>query len=486
MAGDGLTRTSRSALLDRHVRVDRRLRVDDGAFGTYPAWTTIVDRYLVRLSPDATQRHDRKELGDQLADSVQQSFRALGEPSRNGRTIRQGDRFVDLVNNRCYDIVAVIRNRGRSPYSAMWQFELRLVADGCPEVSIPYDNADAGGALPEQTHFIMRHLANDEIFGWELLPYFDGVVYNLQVDDPLQLAEIAALVAAGRRWWRYYAILDYPFSGTLFGGTSAPLATWFNYLRDNLQFSGSASHRRFRVADTVALFAAYTGGDGQKRELIPHGLMTAGERAAMVSQMVSLALAPGGVLAPASGVFLDQAWLNVHDFQVESNLSTESGHGDTKEGSPKLTALPYAGVEAAFGDGGAWATHRAAMVSLYAEVAAALGPDRYPIFNGEHRTQSGDTIPKPWMFENAFDNNVDVGGFEGAKTGFATDPRNILSILCSAAPNATIGVPEALAHWQATGGWISFTSDSSPAGLANLELAYAEAAAILASLGFPR
>lgn len=484
--GQSFTRTSRSRLPDRAVRVDRRLRVDDGAFGTYQSWTTIVQRYAVRLWPDQMPRRDRTELGETVADSVQLAFKALGDPSRNGRRIRVGDRFVDLTNNRCYDVVAVPHNRGRSPYSAMIQYELRQVNDDCHEVEVPYTNSDEPETpAAAQSHFIMRHLASDEIFGWDELPYFDGVIYNLQYDDPLQLAELAALVAAGRRWWRYYAILDFPYSAALLGGQTPPLSTWFNYLRDTVQFAGSASHRRMRVGDTVSLFAI-PAVSGEQRELIPHGVLSSGERSALVSTMVSLALAPGGVLAPASGVFFDQAWLNVEDFQVEGNPAAESGHGDTKGGSPKLTALDYAGAEAAFGDGGAWTTHRAGLMALYQETAAALGNSRYVIKNGEHRSQGGDSVPYPWMFENAWNNNLDGGNqaarWAAAKAGHAEDSRNILSIVCDSSGD---GIQEALDHWEAVGGWLSFTNDDTAEGIAAREQAYAQAAAILAALGWP-
>jgi hypothetical protein len=208
----------------------------------------------------------------------------------------------------------------------------------------------------------------------------------------------------------------------------------------------------------------------------------------MVSQIVALALAPGGVLAPASGAFYDQAWLNLEDLQPESNLAAESGHGDVKEGSPRLTALDYAGTEAAFGDGGLWTSHRAGLMALYSESAEAFGGSRYVIKNGDHRTVSGDSVPKPWMFENAWNNLNDAGGTQAerwasAKAGFVTDQRNILSIKCETIPT---GESEAIAFWQETGGWLSFTSDGSPGGIANQEAAYAEAAAVLASLGFPR
>jgi hypothetical protein len=463
--------------------------------GTYPKHQTIIQRYHVRLWPEQHQRRERVELGEQEAI---QDYRAVADPTRNGKTVMIGDRFFDQKNNECYDVVAVKRPRPGLAYSAMIHYELRLVKDGCPDAAAGYGAATgvaggAGGAAtaggPTQTHFIMRHFANNEIFGWQALPYFDGMIYNLQFDDPAQIAELEALIAAGRRWWRYYDVLDYPFSATLFGGTTPPMATWFNYLRDNIQFAGSTSHRRFRVADTVSLFNAPPAGpQPEQRELIPWGLITAGERAAIVAQMVALADSPGGVSVPSAGVFLDQAWLNLPDFFVEDTLTNESGHGNLKEGSPKLTALDYAGTEAAFGDGGTWNTHRAGLVSLYAEIAAALGV-RYAIKNAENLPQGGDVVPKPWMIENAW-NNLRYGGSQparwaAAKAAFATDPRNILSIKCESAANAVIGVPEALAHWQATGGWISFTDDDSVQGIANRETAYLEAAAVLASLGFP-
>jgi len=489
------TRTSKSLLPDRVVRVDRRLRIDDGMGGTYPKHQTIIQRYHVRLWPEQHQRRERVELGEQEAI---QDYRAVADPTRNGKTVMIGDRFFDQKNNECYDVVAVKRPRPGLAYSALIHYELRLVKDGCPDAAAGYGAATAGGTgnavagaagRPTQTHFIMRHFSGDEILTWAAHPYFDGAIFNLQYDDAAQLAALQAMAAAGRRWWRYYTILDYPFSGTEFGGLVAPLATWFNWFRDNIQFLGSTSHRRFRVANTVALFEGTPAGDGQQRELIAWPVITAGERAAIVAQMVALADAPGGISIPAAGVFWDQSWLNLESFFVESNLLAESGHGNLKETPPRLTALDYAGTEAAFGDGGTWNTHRAALMALYSEIATALGPTRYAIKNGDHRTISGDTIPKPWLFENAWNNNIDGATqpirWANAKAGFATDARNILSIRCETQANAMIGVPEALAHWQETGGWISFTDDDSVQGIANRETAYLEAAAVLAAMGIP-
>ena len=223
---------------------------------------------------------------------------------------------------------------------------------------------------------------------------------------------------------------------------------------------------------------------------------TAGERQAAVAQMIALSQAPGGLLnVPASGVFMDQSWLRTESFQVDNNLLAVSGHGDTQEnGLPvppvgALTALDYADTQTAFGDGGTWGTTTTAMMALYQEIATGLAAvNGYAIKNGEHRVQNGQTIPKPWYFENAWNSNVDginqPARWAFAKAEFATDPRNVLSILCSAAANETIGVPEALDHWQQVGGWIAFTNQGVP-GEANQELAYADAAARLAQIGWP-
>jgi hypothetical protein len=490
----GIVYGSKTLLLDRYVRVYRQERIDDGMGGTYPSFRTIIDRYAVVISPAQTPLRERGEPGDEPADN---SYKAHGHRSLNGMSIKIGDRFHDAKNNRCYDVVGATPKRPGLAYSALVTYDLRLLLDNCPQQPPTGYAESAGGAAAGatssgslQTLFIMRHFGGDEILPWDSLPYFDGVVFNLQYDDPAQIAALQALVASGRRWWRYYTILDYPYSATALGGLVAPLATWFNWLRDNIQFLGSTSHRRFRVADTVTLFNEPPAGSPlQQREMIAWPLITVGERATIVAQMVALADAPGGISIPAAGVFFDQAWLNLPDFFVENTLTNESGHGNVKEGSPKLTALDYAGTEAAFGEGGSWNAHRAALMSLYGEIATALGPGRYAIKNGHHGPVSGDTIPKPWMYENAWNNNIDGATqpvrWANAKAGFATDPRNILSIRCESAPNATVGVPEALAHWQEMGGWISFTDDDSVQGIANRNTAYAEAAAILAARGWP-
>jgi hypothetical protein len=492
-----VTRTSSTSIYDRVIRVGRRLRNRDHVGGTYATYDTIIERYHVRLFPDTHRRRERQEVGEILSEP--QAFRAYADPTHNGKSIMIGDRFFDDKNRQCYDVVGAWRPRGQSSYSQMLHFELRIVED-CPELRaapqypevVVVDGGSGGADGPTQTHFIMRHFGHSEIDGWESLPYFDGMVYNLQTDDLPRIATLADAIASGKQWWRYYNIQSYPFNGTEFGGLTPPLATWFNWLRDNIQFLGTASHRRMRVGNLVSLSPGFASPLGQQHEVIPWGVVSTAERQAAVDQMVALANAPGGVALPVSGIFLDQSWLIVETFQISTNPLSQSGHGDTKESSPGLFNLNFAGAEAAFGDGGPWTTHTAAMIALYDEAAAALSPTgKYALKNGEHGAQNGATIPKPWYFENAWNNNVDGPNqperWANAKAGFATDPRNVLSILCSAAPNETVGVPEALDHWEATGGWIAFTSQDDPGqpGAINAEAAYAQAAQRLALMGFP-
>lgn len=342
-----------------------------------------------------------------------------------------------------------------------------------------------------QQHFILRHFGGDEIQDWASYPHYDGLVYNLLYDDPVLIAHLQDAVAAGKRYFRYYNVQSYPFSATSFGGTSPPEATWFNYLRNNLQFFIGASHRRMRSGNLVSIFPGFAAPSGEQHEMIPWGVITAGERAAAVEQMVSLANSPGGVDIPCSGLFLDQAWLIVESFQIDVDAGAQSGHGDTQESSPGFFNLQYAAAEAAFGDGGPWTTHTTAMMALYANVEAVLSPmGQYAILNGEHREQNGETMPFPWYLENAWNSPIDgatqAERWAAAKEFHAEDPRNVISVLVTEADNSTTGVPEALDHWEATGGWIAFSQNiDSAAAIANLELAYAAAAARLASMGFP-
>jgi hypothetical protein len=462
--------------------------------GTYAEYQTIIQKYKVRLQPDTHRRRERQETGEILSDP--RAWRAYANPTLNGKTVMIGDRFYDEKNNQCYDVVAVQKPRGKLAHSAFIQYDLRIIEDcpgeavGYPVVPIATVSPPGSAANPIQQHFIMRHFGYNEIFDWEALPYFDGFTYDLQYDDPLHLAELAAIVAAGKSYFRYYNIQQYPYSATEFGGLAPPLATWFNWIRDNLQFLSTASHRRMRVATQVALFPGSDSPMGQERELIPWGVVSTVERQAAVAQMIALANSPGGIGLPCRGVFLDQAWLTVESFQVDSDLFAESGHGDTQESGPPLTALSYGDAETAFGDGGPWTTHQASMMALYEEFATGLESiSEYAIKNGEHREQNGQTIPKPWYFENAWNSNLDGPDqptrWANAKAEFATDQRNVLSIICTAAENDTVGVPEALDHWAQVGGWIAFTTQA-PAGVPNAELAYSEAAARLATIGWPR
>jgi hypothetical protein len=126
----GILRTSRSLLMDRTVRVERRLPLSDGIGGTVADFVTIIDRYWLTIMPTQHQARDREELGE-VAD---QTHFGMADPSRNGRTIMVGDRFVDEINNECYLVRGVIRPpKIVGAYNAMHRFELTIVKDWCPK-----------------------------------------------------------------------------------------------------------------------------------------------------------------------------------------------------------------------------------------------------------------------------------------------------------------------------------------------------------------
>jgi hypothetical protein len=120
-----MIRTSRTLLRDRVVRVDRRLRISDGLGGEVDSFVTIIERYWCTIWPPHHQARLRQELGE----IANQSHFAMADPSRNGRTIMVGDRFIDEKNNERYEVLGVERPRG-NPYNRLHRFPLRLVKDG--------------------------------------------------------------------------------------------------------------------------------------------------------------------------------------------------------------------------------------------------------------------------------------------------------------------------------------------------------------------
>ena len=122
----GIISTSRTRLLSRTVCVQRRLIRDDGTYGTYQDYQTVVPRYWVHIYPAQHQERRTREVGEAALDST---HRAIGQPYVNGRHIMIGDRFYDIKNNETYDIVGVDRFYHRSPNSSMHQFTLRIVKD---------------------------------------------------------------------------------------------------------------------------------------------------------------------------------------------------------------------------------------------------------------------------------------------------------------------------------------------------------------------
>jgi len=346
-----------------------------------------------------------------------------------------------------------------------------------------------------RTHFIMRHFGGQqEIYRWRTQPPFDGFVVNIQYDDQAAITEIAKMVASGKKYFRYYSMIDYQFSATNFGGIGgAAPATFFNWIRDNVQFNGSASNKRMRVSNTVGLFSAYNYGGIERRELIPWKDLTGATMQALAQKMVDLAFAPGGVAIPCAGLFIDQSWLS-HSQWMHTN-TIESGHGDLKEGTPHLT--PFSGVSQAasfaiaetnFGTpSSTWADHTNAYLAFMAYLKTRLeiaNPAAYLIPNGEHNTVNSQTMPKPWFVENAWNNTSDLGIDQAARWASAqahwlTDKKNILNIMGFETLSSGItGFPDALALWKANGGWLSFISNGSIGGDLCAEQGYMDAAMI--------
>jgi len=334
----------------------------------------------------------------------------------------------------------------------------------------------------------MRHFSSEkEVFSWRSYPPFDGFVVNIQYDRANYIAEIARMVQAGKKYFRYYSSMDYPFSLTNFGGDSPPdEATFFNWIRDNVQFNGSASFKRLRVSGDVGLFAWYLAA-GERREMIPWKDVTGALMQSLAQKMVDLAGAPGGVTIPCSGIFLDQTWL-AHESWMYAT-SDASGHGDTKESQPGLNPLTFASAVTNFGTGDpAWIDHTTAIRNFIFELQArlaVLNPAAIVLANGDRKTVNSTTIPKPWFVENAWNSYADhntPGGdgprWAAAQVNWLSDSRNVLNVQAFSTPNGVVGFPEALTLWREHGGWFSVISDASVYGTQNQEHAFYDAAMI--------
>lgn len=124
----GVSRTSRSRLTtQRWVRVERRSEIYDGMYGTLPTFSTIIERYWLRIYPQQHPQRSRVELGESPDNTT---HAAVADLTQNGRTVMVGDRFVDTVNSMTYDVVEVRRPKGGSSYNLMVRYGLVLLSDG--------------------------------------------------------------------------------------------------------------------------------------------------------------------------------------------------------------------------------------------------------------------------------------------------------------------------------------------------------------------
>jgi len=350
-----------------------------------------------------------------------------------------------------------------------------------------------------RTHFIFRQFTHNEIYNWHMLPPFDGFYQNLQFDIATQIAEIAAMVARGKKYFRYFSVIDFPYCADNFGGIGgAAPTTWFNWLRDNVQFNGTASFKRLRVAGAVGLFGFYNFGGVERRELIPWKDVTGSLMQSMAQKIVDLSCAPGGVPIKCSGAFFDQCWFDHRSWMYGTNMA--SGHGDTKESGTAglgdtLTPLSHASATTNFGNAGSWADHTTGFQAFLGEVRArfeAASPGAYILPNGQHNYQliNGQIIADPTYYEQAWHNPSDPGGLGDqpanwayASNAWLSDKRNVLSMQCfgnslGQARPSECGIYQALDTWKQNGGWIAFTDDGSINGVKIREQAYLDAAMI--------
>lgn len=104
------------------VRVDRRITGRDGIGGATERWVTLIDRYhTLGIMPSHNQKEERTELGEEEAPKLH--FETWGDPSVNGHALREGDRFVDRVNNRWYIIDGIFRPPG-SRFNTLYRYDL--------------------------------------------------------------------------------------------------------------------------------------------------------------------------------------------------------------------------------------------------------------------------------------------------------------------------------------------------------------------------
>jgi hypothetical protein len=431
----GIITTNKTQLLDRTVCVQRRLVRNDGMGGTYQDWQTLVQRYWVRIYPEHHQERGIHELGEHAVDST---HRALGQPVINGHSLMTGDRFYDLKNNETYDILGLIRPRGRHPQSAMHQFVLRVVKDdgvvygqcGVTEGSAlvattgggTTGGGTGGGALEG---FILRHFEGADMAAIRMgtFNYGDYQGFTFGHSD-IELSTVDMLRAQGKRFFRYFALLDFPFAAA--GDDEA----WKSFLRTTVQIGWGA---RFVTGLTAGQFVHFClpntspcGGLQEYRELIDWSQIDSGRRTAILDSMLPLT---------ADGVMFDQVWLEPPDFFWCGDAAAPAGACGSCRSCVSLVV--YSGgnrADYASRFPAAIASQKAFVEQAQVRLAAQGG---YAFSNGrpnitvETVGANSDKVPRPIYLENS----ASGGAIKPeALARWREDQRNVLSIDIPAAP----------------------------------------------------
>lgn len=249
-------------------------------------------------------------------------------------------------------------------------------------------------------HFEIQDLADIRTGAWTPAAY-DGFVYG-HVDD--EAAQVTALIAAGKRHFRYFTVQEYPLSTWH--------DTWFDWLRNTAQ-STSGWNARMLSGSLVGLYYALCSSSPlEYREFIDWSQITSTRADAIAQKMWDLS---------PDCIFLDQCWVWGPSGSI---FATQGGSGTcgpyqnaSGQGAANYSAFPTS----------KWDTYRDNIMYFYkklADMGRARG--KYVLFNTNVNLAAdspGDPAkgipPQPWYLERAASGSV----IESVRRGMWYDRR---------------------------------------------------------------
>jgi hypothetical protein len=440
--------------MTQKVRVARRIRMSDGMGGASERYSTVIQNYWTRIWADHHLERERIEPGEAAKNPT---HLAVGARAVNGKSINLMDRFIDEENNEVYDVVGVRRPKDFSGYGLVSTYTLRIVKDACElmaEGSLPAEmtggtTGEGGAGGGSETHLILRHFEVSDLENIRLgsVDYgsYDGFVYG---HSDQEQETVSSLIDTGKLHFFYVNIMEFP--------PDAFSDPWFDFWRDEIRDGLGAGLEN--PSGDPAIFKHYP--DCTIRRLVDWSKINAAARLTIANKLFSL--------APRSGLFLDQAWL---DSTPEYFFCTPSGSGSPCPACPE--GATYESILAS-----KWPLWQASIFAFY-ELCdqMAAGGNRWVIKNGEHRMvgSPAQKVPRPIFYENSAANGLEAPPrLQNSIAGWREHPRNVLSIIVPDEPSlATV-----LAAWDESGGWISFTGPE--ASDPDAQAAYVAAGAIKA------